>query len=266
MTRASFDRLEKAANLAWPSLRTAEFDNWICRSSFGYTRRSNSILPPPTRPLGDLKLSIQRVLSYCAENEYAARFKIVSFLNYAEEITGILVSEGFQEEAPAHVMSAVLSSEMPSADRPLQSQRRGRPNPEWLHAFTEWNQISPEDRGPMRALLEVVPQPRAFLTCADPPAAVGLGVAVQKDIGLFDLVVDPRQRRKGFGRAVVAQLLEWGRAQGCEYAFLQVLRENEAAISLYKEFGFAHVYDYSYYSQPVGRAENSLKHQQGEVQ
>jgi GNAT superfamily N-acetyltransferase len=51
------------------------------------------------------------------------------------------------------------------------------------------------------------------------------------------LYVSPAHRRQGIGRALLSEVLEWGRSTGCAEAELSVLVNNPAR-SLYKSLGF----------------------------
>jgi ribosomal protein S18 acetylase RimI-like enzyme len=52
------------------------------------------------------------------------------------------------------------------------------------------------------------------------------------------IIVAPRERRHGHGKAVVRNLLERSRGAGCKWASLCVDRDNAAAIGLYEKLGF----------------------------
>ena len=80
----------------------------------------------------------------------------------------------------------------------------------------------------------------------DAAVAVGLGVAGQGVVGLFDIVTDPQQRGRGLGRRLVLNLLRWGQAQGAQQGFLQVVPENIPAMRLYQSIGFREAYQYWY--------------------
>lgn len=64
--------------------------------------------------------------------------------------------------------------------------------------------------------------------------------------GLFALNTAPAHRRQGLGAAIVRALLADASQQGSRAAYLQVTADNEAALALYRQFGFAEVYDYWY--------------------
>jgi GNAT superfamily N-acetyltransferase len=52
------------------------------------------------------------------------------------------------------------------------------------------------------------------------------------------LYVSPAHRRRGIGRTLLAEVLEWGRSEGCTEAELSVLVDNPAR-SLYGDLGFS---------------------------
>jgi ribosomal-protein-alanine N-acetyltransferase len=56
--------------------------------------------------------------------------------------------------------------------------------------------------------------------------------------GITSIAVDPRCRRRGFGRALMAAALDYLRDNGVEEADLEVNVCNRAAQSLYQAFGF----------------------------
>lgn len=68
-----------------------------------------------------------------------------------------------------------------------------------------------------------------------------LGRVVADEAELLTLAVAPEARREGQGRGLVAQFLQEAVAQGATEAFLEVSAENEAALALYGQAGFARV-------------------------
>ena len=78
--------------------------------------------------------------------------------------------------------------------------------------------------------------------------AVAAGLAVRDGdlLGLFDIVTDPGQRRKGYAGSLVEHLLAEGAAGGATTAYLQVEPENSAARALYGRYGFKDCYAYWY--------------------
>ena len=65
-------------------------------------------------------------------------------------------------------------------------------------------------------------------------------------VGLYDIVVEPPQRRRGHGRTLTRALMNWGREEGASSAYLQVREQNAPARRLYAEQGFEDLYRYHY--------------------
>jgi len=77
-------------------------------------------------------------------------------------------------------------------------------------------------------------------------AASGVAAYDRDWVGFRSIEVDPGQRRRGLGLAVMAALLEWGAEQGATTAYLQVLGDNAGALELYRGLGFTTHHAYRY--------------------
>lgn len=76
--------------------------------------------------------------------------------------------------------------------------------------------------------------------------ASGLAAYADDWVGFRSIEVDPAHRRQGLGLAVMAALVGWGAEQGATTAYLQVLADNEPALSLYARLGFRTHHRYRY--------------------
>jgi GNAT superfamily N-acetyltransferase len=79
-----------------------------------------------------------------------------------------------------------------------------------------------------------------------------LGVREDDWVGLFDIIVRPDVRRRGFGRRIVQALLGWAARTGAERAYLQVAEGNAPAVDLYGSLGFETAYTYRYFVKQSG--------------
>jgi ribosomal-protein-alanine N-acetyltransferase len=102
---------------------------------------------------------------------------------------------------------------------------------------------------------------RAFLRSSDvvgliaetPPAAFGLCRRIVDEAEILTLAVAPEHRRRGLGRALVERMADWARLSGAGALFLEVARDNDAGLALYRAAGFAEVgRRRAYYSRPTG--------------
>ena len=77
---------------------------------------------------------------------------------------------------------------------------------------------------------------------ADPGEAVGFAIvrAAPGEEEILLIAVDPRERRKGLGRSLIAILATDARRRGADKLFLE-MRENTPARSLYEAVGFRQI-------------------------
>jgi N-acetylglutamate synthase len=76
--------------------------------------------------------------------------------------------------------------------------------------------------------------------------ASGLAAYADDWVGFRAIEVDPDQRRRGLGVAVMDALLEWGAEQGATTAYLQVIGDNVPALALYERLRFREHHRYRY--------------------
>jgi ribosomal protein S18 acetylase RimI-like enzyme len=242
--------LEEIALNAWPALQTVLMDGWVVRFAKGYTRRANSVnsLYPSTQPL-------KRKIEAC-ERLYLARglksvFKITP-ASLPSELDAVLAGSGYGREGRTGVH--VLPLEQWTWDRDKGVELYGDFAADWHGAYCVMNGIAPEHHETVGQLLALQFQDKrlAVFRRGGEVAACGLGIRQDRFLGIFDLVVHPRQRRQGCGKAVVEALLAWGKQEGARTAYLQVLAENEPARQLYAGLGFREEYQYWYRVRQAG--------------
>jgi ribosomal protein S18 acetylase RimI-like enzyme len=152
---------------------------------------------------------------------------------------------GFTREGETHVMVSDLSAGV-AGDRDLPSEELGD---RWLRVMEGlWN-IAPEVRPAWLGIIERIGLPAGYALLQE--AAAGLGVVDRCWLGLFEIVVEPSQRRRGYGRAITSMLMDWGAGRGARGAYLQVVAANAAAIALYESLGFRYAYTYWYRRDPA---------------
>ncbi|WP_235737905.1 GNAT family N-acetyltransferase [Nocardioides alcanivorans] len=70
-------------------------------------------------------------------------------------------------------------------------------------------------------------------------------------LGLHALSVEPELRRRGLGRRVMVELVEWGAERGATTLWLHVETDNHAAIALYQSLGMTEHHALRYLVPPV---------------
>ena len=111
----------------------------------------------------------------------------------------------------------------------------------WLLTTTEWRSITDE----RRYLRAVRRHPDAAVFLAEDGNAVVGRLSLARDVhpasahvADLGLMVAATHRRRGVGRALLEQAVEWAESAGVRKLELHVFPWNEPAIALYRSFGF----------------------------
>ncbi|MCU0815994.1 MAG: ribosomal protein S18-alanine N-acetyltransferase [Cypionkella sp.] len=122
-----------------------------------------------------------------------------------------------------------------------------------LHAAS-FTTPRPWSAAEIAALLD---SPHVFLLAEEEAFLMGRVIADEAE--LLTLAVDPPARRRGLGRALLAQFLDEARKRGATRAFLEVAADNGPACALYQAAGFAQDgRRRDYYHRPDGGTVDAL--------
>jgi N-acetylglutamate synthase len=236
--------LEEMSLNALPALQTCYYDGWVVRFADGYTKRANSV-----NPLYESHADVEAKVAYC-EAMYAVRkqptvFKMTPLSN-PKLLDDFLAKRNYREELGASVQLLDLARlEKPTEGRVTLSTSASEV---WLSAYFRLNNLQERYLPTMRTILSNIAPQKCLAAVYDNGsiAAMGLAVLDQNYLGLFDIVTEPSLRLKGYGYQLLLYLLNWGKANGADYAYLQVMPNNEPALRLYEKLGFREVYQYWY--------------------
>lgn len=236
--------IEELSLNAWPSLSSMMYDGWLLRFSNGYTKRANSV-----NPIYTSAVDIDKKIHYC-EHIFSARnlnpvFKM-SELVYPDILDTILEGHGYTVIDQTSVQLLSLSNlKDPLIDSVKWEERA---NDEWLNQFCKFSQQNERNRVIMKQMLSMIMPKTCFISLYNKETVVacGLGVLERGYMGVFDIVTDPQWRNRGFGEQLMLNLLKWGKKNGAEYAYLQVILNNRPALNLYSKLGFQEQYQYWY--------------------
>ncbi|MFA5903412.1 MAG: GNAT family N-acetyltransferase [Desulfobacula sp.] len=236
--------LEEITLNAWPALQTLHMDGWVVRFANGYTKRANCV-----NPLYASVEPLKRKIEACEKLYFKRGLKSVFKITPASlpaELDAVLAGTGYGREARTGLQ--VLSLDQWALDRDKGVELYSDFAADWHGAYCMMNGIAPEHHETVGRLLELQFQDKrlAVLRREGKVVACGLGVKQDRFLGIFDIVVNPKMRRQGFGKAVVEGLLAWGKQEGARTAYLQVTIENEPARKLYDQMGFHEEYQYWY--------------------
>jgi ribosomal protein S18 acetylase RimI-like enzyme len=241
---ARIAEIEAATYRCWPAAEVVEYDGWQLRYADGFSRRANSVYPAAPSTL-DLGLKLDWCRSWYAERG----LDLVVRQTPATEpgLDDVLAERGFTEEGRTDVMAMQL----PVADGPPYLIT-GAPSALWWEAMAELWGIGADRREAWRAIIDRIDLPGGYGLVIDGnvPTAAGLAVADGPWVGLFEVVVADQWRRRGIGRDLTRSLMAWGKSQGAQQAFLQVVAQNLPAIEMYLRLGFTRTYGYWYRRAP----------------
>ncbi|MUL76621.1 GNAT family N-acetyltransferase [Mycolicibacterium sp. CBMA 226] len=204
--------VEHAAALAWPGTEQHWVDGWLLRAG-GTDMRTNSAVP--------LLFSSDLTALPAITDWYAAR-GLQPWIALPERLLPVR-AQGIEP-------NRVLTLELPGA---AGAELPSLPDAQWLRVHG--------GDVPVEVLGAVIDGEVAFATVAD--AAVGrVAVTTAPDgrvwAGVSDVVVLERERRRGLGRAVCAELLAWAAGRGATHTYVRVPDDNAAAIALAESMGF----------------------------
>ena len=243
--------LESAAFAAWPCATSIDVDGWQLRLDRGYTKRANSAnATERSRALSDADIdSMQRRFR---ERGLVPTFRLTSFAGVTQS-DAALERRGYRRCDLSLVMTRPLAAADAAASDDTQDALHAQDASAWLQAFQSVTGRSGPDQAVHLEILRRILSPCAWSVQgpADAPWCCGLGVLVDRHLGLFDIATRADRQRCGLARQLCGGLLAWGWRHGARTAFLQVLAINEGAIDLYRSLGFQVAYTYWYRVQPA---------------
>lgn len=228
---------------AWPSHQIQVYDGWLLRFSYFYTHRTNSV-----EQIGASLLPLSEKIPYC-EEEYRkwgspSIFKITPLLE--PSFDGLLAARGYAVEHRTEVLAMELSdfcnfpSEAPVA-------LRNTIPPEWIESlFSLKGTTNAMHRQIVPSMYRAIPK-RTVCACirdGERTAATGLGILDRDYVGLYAIHVHPDFRRRHYARTLCCAILKEAQKQGAQRAYLQVVKGNAPARTLYEALGFRFLYEY----------------------
>ncbi|MFF5987631.1 GNAT family N-acetyltransferase [Prauserella flavalba] len=236
--------LQERAARALPAEHVERDGGWWLRHTRGASWWAGSVLPHGEP--GDLASRIARAEAFYAERGATTRFQL-SPGACPGGLDAALAARGYRRESPMSLRTAPVARVLAGTDGPLEVRVENRPGPAW---FAVWHAVHGDGGDPRteRDLLARLRQPGGF-ACAlhdGEVVAVGRAAADTGWAGLFGMATLPRARGRGAARAVLAALARWAASQGASELYLQVERDNDAALRVYEHAGFTEVCAYHY--------------------
>jgi ribosomal protein S18 acetylase RimI-like enzyme len=244
-------RLEELALNASGAFQSLVYDGWLLGFRPGPTKRLRCV-----NAFYSTSLPLAEKVDYCVRFyrsvSLPAIFRILPF-SQPPELDAYLESLAWQRFERTLVLRADLpaATRIPTPGDTVEIVRGAR----WVEATAGLLGVADDalQAAIDRANAYPLPHFGAMVRQQGEVVACGLARLEAAHAGLFVVNTAPAHRRRGHARAIIAALLAEASRQGSRMAYLQVTADNEAALALYRPFGFAPVYDYWYRGQATER-------------
>ncbi len=246
MNRQDISFLEELQNNAFPALQAVMYDGWSIRFGDGFTYRVNCANPmyPEALP-SEEKIDYAERL-YRQSGLSMAIFKLHQGMDRDQcaSCEAILDQKGYAVERRGNIFVCDLRGFQQTPGAPVSIASKLSDG--WLTGFLTMNGTDDAQQSAAKTMLKMIHYPIAAASIVENGVMVacGLGVMERRHIGLYDIYVDAGCRRRGLGRDICTAIMEYGKRQGCDTAYLQVLSENTGARALYRGLGYEETYEY----------------------
>ena len=244
--------LQERAARALPAAHVELLGTWWLRSSPGCAWWVGSVLPHGEAAAADLPAMVAAAEAFSAARGAATTFQVCPGA-CPPDLDRILAERGYRRHTPMSLQAAAVAEVAAASFRPAdvapEVSLAEAPGEDW---WTVWRAGIHHGEGAGRAaeegLLARVAAPSAFATgvAGGEPVSIARAVADAGWAGVFDVVTLPHARGRGAARAVLGALAGWAQAHGCAGLYLQVERDNAAALGLYAKAGFREAGRYHY--------------------
>ena len=240
----SISLLEELSLNAYPGAGQVHYDGWALQVSPGHWRRANSVqvMHPSSRPL-------EEKIAYC-EAFYGARSKRTIFKltrESAPALEPLLEARGYEQDPETSVQIIAL----PAAD-PFESftgvTAQISLTDAYAEAFYRIHHFDDADREPWKVIQEKILPLMGYLGLwvEGEMIASAIGVVERGWLGVFGVGTLPASKRQGYALHIMRPLMAWGAEQGATHSYLQVMRNNPAALALYERLNYHEAYRYWY--------------------
>lgn len=239
-------RIEELSMNAFPALSTMLINGWIVRFSKGYAKRANSV-----NPIYPCSVDLLQNIALCEELYKRQGLDVVFKLTESEaalQIDAILEQRGYVYDAKTNIMLRNIDGYSINEDERQNVVIYRELRDDWFDAYASFNKTRDKNVAILKTMLQniITDTYYACIVKDGEIQAVGLGVAEQGYVGMFDICVKEELRRNGLGTKIMKNLMDCAAADGCQYTYLQVVDANTAAKLLYAKLEYEKQYSYWY--------------------
>jgi GNAT superfamily N-acetyltransferase len=237
---------QKAANI-WPAPNQQNYEHWLLRAGSGVTMRANSVLTNGSFPLN--MNWFEEISDFYIRQKLPVRFHISAATDY--KVDHYLENKGFIVQSPTSVYIANSNEVLTHFDEQgfsLEIEINEALNNNWMQDFLSLEQHPMERKSAYEQIFSGISLQTCYLRVYENGEVAGLGTAVIENnwAGFGNIITSPNHRKKGIGARIVHELTLWSSLNGANQLYLQVMRDNKAALGLYTKLGFTHTFNYLY--------------------
>lgn len=237
-------QLEAVGFRAWPATSVHFDGTWAIRLTAAHpSKRLNSVNPLDRADVADLEERVERIVQRFRMFGRPPTFRQTPLSPSA--LDEHLASRGWRRFDEAIVMTADISDiDFTETIDQIPLKDIGR----FVEAALRVRERDAALKPGLSEVIGAISPACGLFVVEEEGAPVSTAMCVQEGAlaGLFEVGTCQPIRRQGHARKIVASALKWARMQGATTAWLQVEADNEAALALYRPFGFREVYRYFY--------------------
>ncbi|HJV45917.1 MAG TPA: GNAT family N-acetyltransferase [Bacillota bacterium] len=238
--------LEELAANSWPAQIQQTLGSWRLRANQGVTKRANSVYT--SGPIPGYRGWIEMVEDFYTRQGIPPCFCVTEAS--PPELDEILESREYRKIFECFVMIATCKEVMKCVghDERFTCEFNDHADSQWIQDFMRLEGFRADSYEGYRQIFSAIGPQKVFVRLRQNGELIGLGTAVVERgwAGLSNIIVSSEHRGKGAATALLRLLTEWAYENDARQMYLQVLKENQPAISLYEKLGFVPFAQYHY--------------------
>ncbi|MDF2572921.1 MAG: acetyltransferase [Sporomusa sp.] len=238
--------IEELAANSWPAHIQQTLGSWRLRANMGVTKRANCVYASGSFPEYGKWMDV-------VEDFYRRRSLLPCFYiseTSPAELDGILHSRGYRKAFECCTMVSSCSEVMARSAESDQfiCEFAGEASSEWIYDFMRLEGYSSDRYEGYGHIFSAIGPKKSFVSLRDNGNLIALGTVVVERgwAGLSNIVVDAEHRGKGAATDLLRSLVNWSVCNGADQLYLQVLKDNSPALSLYRKHGFTPLFEHHY--------------------
>lgn len=237
---------EELQNNAFPALQTVLYDGWSIRIGANFTYRVNCANPiyHEVLPVEEKLCFIENLYKSAGLDNSIIKLHTGMAADRLSACSKLLDQMRYDTQRDGNIFICDLSNFDLQARTNVQIS--GQMSTEWLDGFLSLNGTTEDQRSAAKRMLSNIYYPviTASIIENGTMVACGLGVMERGYVGLYDIYVDAKWRRRGLGSDICTSIMNYGKVHWCHTAYLQVLSDNLGARALYRSLGYRETYEY----------------------